>query len=91
VTEFPTIHTNIWDAFWAIPVIIILIIVLKLLIKLPESWFFTVATIGGLILSVFISHRDNFPAGVFMGFFYSGAAMGTIYSAKTSFLAYRSK
>jgi len=91
VTEFPTIHTNIWDAFWAIPVIIILIIVLKLLIKLPESWFSTVATVAGLVLSVFISHRGNLSAGIFMGFFYSGAAMGTIYSAKTSFLAYRSK
>lgn len=91
MNEFPTIHTNVWDAFWAIPVIVIILIVLKLLIKLPESWFSTVATVGGLILSIFISHRGNLSAGIFMGLFYSGAAMGTIYSAKTSLNAFRNK
>ncbi|MHA6260918.1 hypothetical protein ACXYMX_13615 [Sporosarcina sp. CAU 1771] len=89
--EFPTIHTNIWDAFWAVPVIILVIVVLKLFFKLPESWISTVATITGLLLSVFISHRGNLAAGIFMGFFYSGAATGTIYSMKVWYVAYRKK
>lgn len=89
LTEFPVIHTNIWDAFWAVPVILVVIVSLKFIFKLPSSWLSTVATIIGLALSIFISHRGNLAAGIFMGFFYSGAAIGVIYSLKTSFLAYR--
>jgi hypothetical protein len=91
LNEFPTIHTNIWDAFWAIPVILIVILLLKVIFKLPESWFSTVATITGMILSIFISHRGNLAAGIFMGFFYGAAASGTIYSFKVWFKAYRKK
>ena len=50
LTEFPVIHTNIWDAIWAIPVIVIVIILIKVLFKLPSSWFSTVAVIIGLII-----------------------------------------
>ena len=84
-TEFPIIHTNIWDAFWAIPANSPCNILLKVLFKLPESWFSTAATVIGLILSIFISHPGNLPAGIFMGFFYGGAASGTIYSMKVWF------
>lgn len=89
--ELPNIHTNIWDALWAIPAILVVIILLKLFFKLPESWLSTAATAIGLILSIFISHRGNLPAGIFMGFFYGGAATGTIYSVKVWFLSYRKK
>lgn len=91
LNEFPVIHTNIWDAVWAIPVILVVIILLKVLFKLPETWFSTAATVTGLILSVFISHPGNLIAGIFMGFFYGGAASGTIYSMKIWFIAYREK
>ena len=89
--EFPVIHTNIWDAVWAIPVILVVIILLKVLFKLRETWFSTAATVTGLILSIFISHPGNLIAGIFMGFFYGGAASGTIYSMKIWFIAYREK
>lgn len=91
LNEFPVIHTNIWDAVWAIPVILVVIILLKVLFKLPETWFSTAATVTGLILSIFISHPGNLIAGIFMGFFYGGATSGTIYSMKIWFIAYREK
>ena len=87
--EFPMIHTNIWDAVWAIPLILVVIVLLKILFKLPETWFSTAATVTGLVLSIFISHPGNLAAGIFMGFFYGGAASGTIYSMKVWFIAYR--
>lgn len=89
--ELPLIHTNIWDAFWAIPAILLGIVLLKFLFKLPESWYSTAATIIGLILSIFISHPGNLPAGIFMGLFYGGAASGTIYSVKVWYMGYRKK
>ena len=91
LNEFPIIHTNIWDAFWAIPVILLVMLLLKLFFKLPESWYSTAATVTGLLLSIFISHPGNLAAGIFMGFFYGGAASGTIYSIKVWFIAYRKK
>lgn len=91
LNEFPIIYTNIWDAVWAIPVIVVVIILLKILFKLHETWFSTAATIIGLILSIFISHPGNLAAGIFMGFFYGGAASGMIYSMKIWFIAYREK
>lgn len=89
MNEFPTIHTNIWDAFWAVPVILLTIFILKTVFKLSESWFSTVTTATGLLLSIFISHQGNLPAGIFMGFFYGSAAMGTIYSVKIWYMNYR--
>ena len=69
MNEFPMIHTNIWDAFWAIPVILLGVFLVKVLFKISENWFSTVATIIGLVLSIFISHPDNLYAGIFMDFF----------------------
>ena len=91
MNEFPTIHTNIWDAVWAIPVILIVIILFYIFLKLPETWFSTVATVTGLILSIFISHPGHLAAGIFMGLFYGAAATGTIYSIKLWVEAYRKK
>ena len=90
-TEFPIIHTNIWDGLWAIPAILLVILLLRVLFKLRESWFSTAATLIGLILSIFISHPGNLAAGIFMGFFYGGAASGTIYSLKVWYISYRAK
>ena len=89
LTEFPVIHTNIWDAVWAIPVILVVIILLKILFKLPETWFSTAATVIGLILSIFISHPNNLSAGIFMGFIYGAGATSVIYSMKVWFITYR--
>ncbi|WP_228551154.1 hypothetical protein [Sporosarcina cascadiensis] len=91
LTEFPVVHTNIWDAVWAVPVVLVAVLLAKWLFGMPASWLSTVATVLALALSVFISHPKNLSAGIFMGFFYSGAAMGIIYSTKQSFYAYRSK
>lgn len=88
-TEFPIIHTNIWDAIWAVPVIVIAIIIIKVLFKISSSWLSTVAVIIGLAISIFISHWGDLSAGIFMGFFYGAAAVGAIYSMKASFRAYR--
>lgn len=88
---FPIIHTNIWDAVWAIPLILLVVILFRLLFKAPENWFSTIATVTGLLLSIFISHPGNLTAGIFMGFFYGGAATGTIYSVKVWFNSYRNR
>ncbi|WP_228548385.1 hypothetical protein [Sporosarcina obsidiansis] len=88
-TEFPVIHTNIWDAIWAVPVVLVLLLLAKLLFKIRSSWLSTVSTFTALLLSIFITHPGNLSAGIFMGLFYSGAAMGVIYSIKQTFYAYR--
>lgn len=89
MTEFPIIHTNIWDALWAIPVIMILVIVLKYFVHVPAKYVPGCATLIGLFISIFISHRENLSAGIFMGFFYSAAAIGTLASLKTTLKSYR--
>lgn len=91
MNEYPIIHTNIWDAIWAVPVVILIVLAAHWLFKVPASWLSTVATFFALLLSIFISHRGNLSAGIFMGFFYSGAALGTIFSIKQSYLAYRNR
>ena len=37
LTEFPIIHTNIWDAIWAIPVILVVVLMMKVFFKIPSS------------------------------------------------------
>ncbi len=91
LTEFPTIHTNVWDAVWAVPVTIAVVLAARWLLRVKPSWLSTVATVTALILSIFISHPNSLSAGIFMGFFYSGAAMGALYSMKQSYIAFRSK
>lgn len=89
MTEFPIIHTNIWDAVWAIPVIMLLLFLLKLFLHVPPKYMSTCASVIGLFISIFISHPNNFSAGIFMGFFYGAAAFGTYISIKTTLQAYR--
>ena len=89
MTEFPIIHTNIWDAIWAIPVIMILVIVLKFFVHVPPKYVPGCATLIGLFISIFINHRENLSAGIFMGFFYSAAAIGTLASIRTTLKSYR--
>jgi len=90
MTEFPVIHTNIWDAFWAIPLIMLLVWMLKVFLHVPSNYLSISATVIGLLLSIFISHPNDISAGIFMGFFYSAAAIGTYSSLKTAIKSYRS-
>jgi len=87
--DFPTIHTNFWDAVTAIPIIIVLTQLIKITIKPRPFWVPTIAIIFGLLLSVFVSHKGHLATGIFMGFFYGYAAIGSFSSMKTSFLTYR--
>lgn len=91
MTEFPIIHTNVWDSLWAVPLIIITTEIVKKLLPIRAEYVSKVATSIGLIISIFISHPHNLSAGIFMGFFYSGAAIGSYASLKTSFRAYRNR
>lgn len=88
--DFPTIHTNIWDAVIAVPFVLITTEFIKWTTKIPHKYVPTVATILGLLISVFYSHRHDLSAGLFMGFFYGSAAVGSYAGLKTAWLAYRS-
>ncbi|MEO4053347.1 hypothetical protein [Solibacillus sp. CAU 1738] len=88
---FPVIHTNFWDAIIAIPVIMIITQLLKIFFRIKPYWVPPIALIIGLIISIFISHRHNLLAGIFMGWFYGYAAIGSYASLKTAFKAYRQK
>jgi cell shape-determining protein MreD len=67
--DFPTIHTNFWDAVIAIPIIILLTQLIKILFK-PRAYLVpNIAVILGLFISIFISHRGQIATGIFMGFF----------------------
>lgn len=87
--DFPTIHTNFWDAVIAIPILIILTQLIKIFFTPPAFLVPNIAVILGLIISIFISHRGHLATGIFMGFFYGYAAIGNYASLKTSVLAFR--
>ncbi|MGN4123465.1 hypothetical protein ACMGD3_00210 [Lysinibacillus sphaericus] len=89
--HFPTIHTNFWDAVIAIPVIMILTQLLMKFFHIKPIWVPTMALIIGLIISIFISHRHNLLAGIFMGWFYGYSAIGSYASLKTTLMAYKQK
>jgi len=88
--EFPVIHTNILDGIIAVPVIIIITQCFKLF-PIPKKYFPTIASVLGFAISIFASHRGNLWAGIFMGGFYSAAAVGTYSSLKTSWIAFKRK
>lgn len=88
--DFPTIHTNFWDAVIAVPLIMILTEILKVILKVPKKFVPTIALILGLSISIFISHRHHLVAGIFMGWFYGYAAIGSYASLKTALLSFRS-
>lgn len=88
--EFPIIHTNFWDGVIAVPLIVILTQFFKLF-PIPRKYFPTIASIIGFSISIFYSHRHNLSAGLFMGSFYSAAAVGTYASLKTSWIAFKNR
>ncbi|WP_368652598.1 hypothetical protein AB4Y30_12660 [Ornithinibacillus sp. 4-3] len=88
--DFPTIHTNFWDGVIAVPVVVLLTQGFKLF-PIPRQYFPTIASVIGFIISIFISHRNDLWAGIFMGAFYGAAAVGTYSSLKTALLAYKNR
>ncbi|WP_040208831.1 hypothetical protein [Neobacillus jeddahensis] len=89
--DFPTIHTNVWDAIFAIPIIMFTTQLIKVFFSIPKWIVPTIALLLGLAISLFISHKHNFYAGIFMGWFYGYAAIGSYASLKTNLTAYRNK
>jgi uncharacterized membrane protein len=89
IMDFPTIHTNFWDALIAVPTIMLLTQLIKLFLKVPKKFIPTVALLLGLCISIFISHRHDLIAGLFMGWFYGYAAIGSYASLKTAVISYR--
>lgn len=88
--DFPAIQTDFWDGVIAVPLVVMITQILKVF-PIKSQYIPTVAWIVGLTISVFFSHRHDFPAALFMGGFYGAAAVGTYSSVKTSFLAFRRK
>lgn len=87
--EFPTIHTNFWDAVFAIPVIIIITQLIKVVFNIPKKYVPWIALLLGFAISIFISHKHHIIAGLFMGYFYGYGAIGTYASLKTSLISFR--
>ena len=89
--DFPTIKTNLWDVLLAVPIILLLTQFIKVIFKVPKWLVPSIALILGLGISIFISHKHNILAGIFMGWFYGYAAIGTYASLKTNLITYRNK
>ncbi|MBU8786519.1 MULTISPECIES: hypothetical protein [Bacillus] len=89
--DFPIIHTNVWDAVTAVPIIIFITQLIKIFLKVPKKYVPTVALALGLIISVCISHRHSLIAGIFMGGFYGYAAIGSYASLKTTVTSFRNQ
>ncbi|MEH7250488.1 hypothetical protein V7114_27420 [Neobacillus niacini] len=87
--DFPTIHTNFWDAVIAVPTVMLVTQLIKIIFKIKKKYVPTIALILGLGISIFISHRHHFTPGLFMGWFYGSAAIGSYASLKTTMLAFR--
>lgn len=87
--DFPTIHTNFWDAVIAIPVIMIITQLIKVAFKVRKKFVPLIALLLGLGISIFISHRHHLIAGLFMGYFYGYGAIGSYASLKTAIIAFR--
>ncbi|SIP89108.1 hypothetical protein [Domibacillus enclensis] len=68
--DFPTIHTNVWDAVIAVPSVLVLTQILKMLLKPPKPLVSFIALVIGVLISVYISHRGQLVAGLLMGWFY---------------------
>ncbi|MFJ7646744.1 hypothetical protein ACIQ1H_04295 [Lysinibacillus sp. NPDC097279] len=88
---FPIVHTNFWDAVIAVPVVMIITQLLKIFFPIQPKYVPAIALTLGLIISIFISHKHNFLAGVFMGFFYGYAAIGNYASLKTTIKSFKNK
>ena len=89
--DFPTIQTNFWDAIIAVPLVMVLTQLLKIILKINRKYVSLIALVLGLCISVFISHRHHLIAGIFMGWFYGYAAIGSYASLKTTIKSFRSE
>ncbi len=89
--DFPTIHTNFWDAVIAVPVVMIITQIMKKAFKIKKKFVPLVATILGYAISIFISHRGDLIAGIIMGYFYGYAAIGSYVTLKNSIKAFKQK
>ncbi|MCM3584827.1 hypothetical protein M3182_03590 [Mesobacillus maritimus] len=89
--QFPTIHTNFWDAIIAVPVVLVITQLIKLIFKVPSKWVPTIALVIGVCISVFFAHRHHLIAGLFMGWFYGYAAIGSYASLKTTLIEFRKR
>jgi cell shape-determining protein MreD len=89
--DFPTIHTNFWDAVIAVPLVLIVTQLIKVFLHVPKKFIPSIALVVGLLISVFYSHRHSLIAGIFMGWFYGYAAIGSYSSLKTTIIAFRNK
>ena len=89
--DFPTIHTNFWDAVIAVPVVMIITQIIKKAFKIQKKYVPLVATILGYVISIFISHRGDPIAGIIMGYFYGYAAIGSYVTLKNSIKAFKQK
>lgn len=65
----PVIYTNFWDAVIAVPAVLLITQLIKVFMHVQPKYVPTIALVIGLIISIFISHRHNLIAGIFMGFF----------------------
>lgn len=88
---FPTIYTNIWDVLIAVPLVLIVTQILKILLQIKSVFVPTIAIVLGLLLAIFISHKYDLLAGICMGFFYGNAAIGNYAALKTSLNLYKKR
>jgi len=63
----------------------------KKIFPIKPKYVPAIALAFGLFISIFISHKHNFLAGVFMGFFYGYAAIGNYASLKTTIKSIKNK
>jgi hypothetical protein len=58
--DFPTIHTNFWDAVIAIPAVMVSTQMLKIFLKIPKKFVPLLALILGLFISIFLAIEGIF-------------------------------
>lgn len=82
MTEFPVIHTNVWDAIAAVPAVLILTQILKLSFHIPGKYVPALAGFLGMGISIFISHPHHLSSGIFMGFFLRQCSSWSLFFAQ---------
>ena len=87
--DFPLIQTNFWDGVIAVPIVMVLTQVCKMVWKVPKYFIPFFALVIGLAISLFFSHPNHFWGALFMGYFYGYGAIGTYSSLKNSWKAFR--
>lgn len=67
--NFPIIHTNIWDAVIAVPLVVILTQIIKLIFRIRSPFVPTVANVIGLVISIFLHIAKIFGLAYLWDFF----------------------